>query len=362
MIFGLGFISADAARADRIKDISVVHGVRGNQLFGYGLVTGLMGTGDTNQARFTVQSLASMLGRMGVRIDPKRLQVRNVAAVLVTAELPPFVRSGARIDVVISSLGNCRSLKGGTLVLTPLKAVDGKIYAVAQGQLLLGGYSAGGSGGGSGGGSSTKNHTTVARIPQGAFVEREVILKIQGDSLQLDLVTPDFTTAARITSVVNKEMKANVAKAIDPGTIELSVPADSQGDLVSLIARIEHLEVIPDSRARVVINERTGTVVMGDRVRISTVAISHGNLHIEVQPQMVVSQPEPFSSGQTVVSGENQINVEEERGPVRLVEKTATLGDVVKALNAMGATPRDLIEILQAIRAAGALSAKLEIL
>ncbi len=346
------------ARADRIKDIAVIHGVRSNQLVGYGLVTGLMGTGDTTQARFTVQSLASMLGRMGVRVDPKRLQVRNVAAVLVTADLPPFARAGARIDVVVSSIGNARSLQGGTLVLTPLKAVNGEVYAVAQGPLLVGGF-----GSSSGGSSQTKNHTTVGRIPQGALVEREVKFSFKDKtSLQLDLVVPDFTTAAHIVEVVNKGLGAEIARADDPGTVTLDLPEDKRKNLVGLVSKVENFQVDAGSRARVVINERTGTVVLGDDVRVSTVAISHGNLHVEVQEQSLASQPGPFSRGDTVVTRADKVKIREEKGPIRVIEKGASLGDLVRALNAIGATPRDLIEILQAMRAAGALKAKLEIL
>lgn len=358
LFFVWALLASNVVWAERIKDLAVVHGVRSNQLFGYGLVTGLAGTGDTSQARFTVQSLAAMLGRLGVRVDPKSLQVRNVAAVMVTAELPAFARSGSRIDVLVSSIGNARSLQGGTLVLTPLKAVDGQVYAVAQGALLVGGFAAS-----SGGASKSKNHTTVGRLPQGALVEREVNFEFgAAQSLQLDLIYPDFTTASRIVSEVNQVMKAKVAKALDPGTIQLHIPPGRDQDLVSLVAEVENLQVTPDNRARVVINERTGTVVMGDSVRVSTVAISHGSLHVEVKPQTAVSQPGPFSRGGTVTSREDRISVREEKGPIRVLKQEATLGDLVRALNAIGASPRDLIEILQAVRAAGALPAKLEIL
>ncbi len=354
----LVLLATGEAGAERIKDLAVVHGVRSNQLFGYGLVTGLMGTGDSIQSRFTFQSLAALLGRMGVRIDPRSLQVRNVAAVMVTAELPPFARAGSRIDVVVSSIGNARSIQGGTLILTPLKAVDGNVYAVVQGSILVGGFQAESSGA-----SRSKNHTTVGRIPQGALVEREVPFSLAGrETLQLDLLSPDFTTAARIIEAVNQESGAEVASAQDPGTIQLAVPEQQRNNLVGLIARIENLEVSPDTIARVVINERTGTVVLGNKVQVASVAISHGNLHVEVVPNTVVSQPAPFSQGETVVAQQDRVRVQEDDGPIRLVEQSATLGDVVRALNAIGATPRDLIEILQAMRAAGALQAKLEIL
>lgn len=346
------------ARAERIKDLAIVHGVRPNQLFGYGLVVGLKSSGDSLQTRFTRQSLSAMLGRMGVRIDPDKIRVRNVAAVMVSGLLPPFTRAGSQIDVMVSSIGDARSLAGGTLIFTPLKGADGKIYAIAQGALSVGGFSFG-----SGSSTTAKNHPTVGRIPQGALVEREVPFSLDGKSnLQLDLLAPDFITADRIAEAINKALGEKSAHAQDPGTIILSVPADHKQELVSLVARVEALEVKPDNLARVVINERTGTVVMGGEVQISTVAISHGGLQLQVRPRTGAIQPGPFSGGKTVVSHEDEVIVHEERGPIRLLEKRATLGDVVQALNAIGATPRDLIEILQAIKAAGALPARLEII
>lgn len=356
IIFAL--LHCPISHAERIKDIAVVHGVRSNQLYGYGLVVGLNSTGDSIQARFTLQSLAAMLGRMGVRIDPSQIQVRNVAAVMVTAELPPFARAGTHIDVVVSSVGNARSLQGGTLIFTPLKGADDNIYAVAQGPLSVGGFEAS-----SGGSSVTKNHPTVGRIPQGALVEREVQAAVNGQEFrQLDLLTPDFTTAVRMAAAVNKQLGDDVAQAIDPSTIRLSISPERKQKVVGLVAEIEGLEIQPDQRARVVINARTGTVVLGDQVRIATVGISYGNLHLEVKPHLVTSQPGPFSSGKTVVSREDDIKVTEDKNQVVVLQTGPTLGDVVRALNAIGATPRDLIEILQAIRAAGALPASLEIL
>ncbi|NMB74004.1 MAG: flagellar basal body P-ring protein FlgI [Myxococcales bacterium] len=349
---------APPAAAERIKDISNVHGVRANQLFGYGLVVGLKGTGDTIQSRFTTQSLAAMLGRQGVRIDPREIQVRNVAAVMVTADLPPFARSGARLDVVVSSIGNARSLNGGTLLFTPLKAADGNVYAVAQGSLSVGGFDVQG-----GGSSLARNHTTAGRVPQGALVEREVPVSLAGrEEILLDLANPDFTTAARVAEAINAALQAELAEADDPGRVRVRLPEDRKNKLVSLVAQIEALEIAPDTVARVVLNERTGTLVMGEAVRIAPVAVSHGSLQLEIRSVPVVSQPEPFSRGTTVSTSAEELSAQEQAGGIRLIERGATLGDVVRALNAIGASPRDLIDILQAIRAAGALPARLEIL
>ncbi len=346
------------AQATRIKDLSVVHGVRSNQLFGYGLVLGLKGTGDSSQSRFTMQSLAAMLGRMGVRIDPQRIRARNVAAVMVTADLPPFSRAGSRIDVLVSSIGNARSLQGGTLLFTPLRGADGKVYALAQGPLSLGGF-----GMQSGSSSVSKNHVTVGRIPQGALVEREIPSALSNtENIQLDLLNPDFTTAKRIIDTINKALGAELASAADPGTIQIAVPEKRRNNLVSLVAELEGLSVTEDIKARVVINERSGTIVMGENVSISTVAISHGSLYLEVHPNMQVSQPGPFSSGETVTAGQDQVVAEEVNRSFALVEQSATLGEVVRTLNSIGATTRDMIEILQAIRAAGALPATLDII
>ncbi|RME20794.1 MAG: flagellar basal body P-ring protein FlgI [Deltaproteobacteria bacterium] len=354
----LGLLLAVQAGAERIKDVASVHGVRSNQLVGYGLVVGLKGTGDSYRSRFTIQSLAAMLGRMGVRVDPRRLQVRNVAAVVVVADLPPFARAGSRIDVVVSSIGDARSLVGGTLVFTPLKGADGNVYAVAQGELVVGGWSER-----SAGSSFSKNHTTVGRIPQGALVEREVPTRLGSKGyIQLDLNRPDFTTAARIAEQVNKALGAERAKALDPGTVRVELGKGDEQKLVSLVAKIEELEVATSRRARVVVSERTGTVVMGAEVRIHTVAITHGNLHLEVRPQATISQPNPLARGRTTVVRQDEIGVRESVKPLQVIEAGTTLGDVVRALNAVGATPRDLIQILQAIHAAGALPAELQVI
>jgi len=351
-------IAAGRAGAERLKDVATVHGVRRNQLVGYGLVVGLKGTGDSYRSRFTLQSLAAMLGRMGVRIDPRRILVRNVAAVMVVADLPPFARSGTRIDVVVSSIGDARSLLGGTLVFTPLKGADGKVYAVAQGELAVGGWDMRSSGS-----SLSKNHTTVGRIPGGAVVEREVPYTLQGlQQLQLDLLQPDFTTAARLAAAINKELGRELARAVDPGTVQVKLEEGQRDKVVELVARLEGLEVATSRRARIVVSEKSGTVVMGAEVRLHTVAITHGNLHLQISPRVGVSQPNPLAGGRTTVTREDQLDARESQKPLRVVESGTTLGDVVQALNAVGATPRDLIQILQAIKAAGALPAELEVI
>lgn len=354
----LAALLATPAAAERLKDIATVHGVRSNQLVGYGLVTGLSGTGDSYRSRFTLQSLAAMLGRMGVRIDPQRILVRNVAAVMVVAELPPFARSGTRIDVVVSSIGDARSLLGGTLVFTPLKGADGQVYAVAQGEITVGGWQQN-----SFGSWSRKNHTTTGRIPGGALVEREVPSTLAGAKyIQLDLQQPDFSTAANIVAAINKSLGGQQARALDPGTIQVDVPEAQRQQLVKLVAGLEQLEITTSRRARVVVSERTGTVVMGSEVRLHTVAITHGNLHLEIKPRVGVSQPNPLAAGSTKVTREDVLEGREAVKPLRVVESGTSLGEVVRALNAVGASPRDLIQILQAIHAAGALPAELDVI
>jgi flagellar P-ring protein precursor FlgI len=351
MIFAFA-VPVDAAR---VKDIARLQSDRDNMLTGYGLVVGLANTGDTEQALFTVQSIAAMLSRMGVRIDHKRLRTRNVAAVMVTTRLPSFATSGARIDVVVSAMGNARSLVGGTLLLTPLKAVDGKVYAIAQGSLAVGGYSAGASGT-----RVTKNHPNVGRIPGGAIVERGVAPKMNGrKSLTYVLARADFTTASNLAKAI---ASAGVeARAVDGRRIEVTIPENMRDNVVSLVAKIEAVEVETDVVARVVVNARTGTVVMGSKVRISPVGVAHGSLTVEITTSPVVSQPGALSGGETVVTPESRVSAIERRSGLRIVDGGASLEDLVRALNALGATPRDLIDILQAIRAAGAMNAEIEI-
>ncbi len=344
--------------AVRLKDIGEIDGIRRNQLVGYGLVVGLDGSGDGKKSTFTLQSMVAMLEKMGVTIDRKDIQVKNVAAVMVTASLPPFARSGNRIDVLVSSIGDADNLQGGTLMLTALKGIDGKVYAIAQGPVNTGGFNVGGAAS-----SVVKNFPTVGRVLSGAIVEREIPNDFNARAtLTFSLHNPDVTTAARVAEVINAQFAGPVARAQDPGTIEITVPDRFVGDTVPMLASLSELEVVPDNDAKVVINERTGTVVMGEQVRISTIAIAHGNLSIVVRENLNVSQPLPFSEGRTVVTPSTGIEVQEDASQLAVVPKGVSIGDVVNALNALGVTPRDLIAIFQAIKAAGALQADLEVI
>ena len=345
--------------AVRIKDLADINGVRENQLVGYGLVVGLDGTGDGKKSLFTVQSMVSMLEKMGVTINPSEIAVANVAAVMVTAALPPFAKSGNRIDVLVSSIGDAKNLQGGTLLMTPLKAANGQTYAVAQGPVSTGGFQATGVGAG-----VQKNFPTVGRVVGGALVEREVELDLNSRrDLTLSIRDPDFTTAMRMTEAINALFYDHIAEARDAGTVQIKVPMAYLGNIVGLVSMIEKLDVNPDMGAKVVINERTGTVVMGENVRISTVAIAHGNLSIVIKESPQVSQPLPFSEGgQTVVTPNSDVSVKEDTKQLVLMESGASIGDVVGALNALGVSPRDLIAIFQAIKAAGALQAELEVI
>lgn len=348
-----------AAHATRIKDIASFDGARENQLVGYGLVVGLNGTGDADQTKFQTQSLVNMLERMGISINRADVKVKNVAAVMVTATLPPFVKQGTKIDALVSSLGDAKSIAGGTLVMTPLKGADGQVYAVAQGGVITNSFSYGGQAS-----SAQKNHPTAGRIPDGALIERE-LPNILADKaqLRLNLQKPDFTTAARIVATINDKFNAPVAATVDPGSIMVGVPSTFQGRTVEFVAELERLEVRPDSIARVVMNERTGTIVMGENVRISSVAVSHGNLTLLIRETPQVSQPAPLSpGGETRVVPRTELKIKEETGGLALVREGATIGDVIKALNAMGVTPRDLIGIMQSIKASGALQAELVII
>jgi flagellar P-ring protein precursor FlgI len=346
------------AQAVRLKDIAEIGGVRKNQLVGYGLVVGLNGTGDGKKAVFTLQSMASMLEKMGVTVDRKAIQVKNVAAVMVTADLPAFAKRGNRLDVLVSSIGDANNLQGGTLMLTPLKGVDGKIYAVAQGPVNTGGFGAGGAAA-----SVSKNFPTVGRVLSGAIIEREVPNTFSSrESLRFSLHNPDFNTAARVVEAINARFAEPLARAEDAGTIKVDIPREYKGNTVPLLASLITLEVEPDTDARVVINERTGTVVMGASVRISTIAIAHGNLSIIVREEPDVSQPLPLSEGQTAVTPNTRVDVREGANQLMVVPQGVSIGDVVNALNALGVTPRDLIAIFQAIKAAGALQADLEVI
>jgi flagellar P-ring protein precursor FlgI len=355
-------LASGLVEAARIKDIANIGGVRSNQLIGYGLVVGLDGSGDRGRGSggkdFTIQSLANMLEHMGITVNPQDIKVKNVAAVMVTAQFPPFARPGNQLDITVSSLGDAKSLQGGTLLLTPLRAVDGAVYAIGQGPISLGGFAASGAGA-----RVQKNHPTVGLIPGGATVERGISMNLQGrDQVTITLNQPDFTTAQRVAQAINSATADGAARPVDSGTIAVAVPPTWQGNMVALVAKLESLEVTPDTIAKVVLDERTGTVVMGENVRISTVAISHGNLSIQIREQPSVSQPLPFSGGQTTVVPDTQITTEEEQRRLIVVQGGATIGELVRALNAMGVSPRDLIAIFQAIKAAGALHAALEII
>jgi flagellar P-ring protein precursor FlgI len=343
----------------RLKDIAALKGVRSNQLIGYGLVVGLNGTGDGSGTKFTTQSLVNMIERLGIHTLADQVKVANVAAVMVTTNLPPFARKGSKLDVMISSIGDSKSLQGGTLLLTPLKGADRKIYALAQGPLLVGGFATSGASGGG----VQKNHTTVARIPNGAIIEREVDFHFNDlDSLTIALHQPDFTTALRVSKIINNQLDQPLAFPADAGTIRLTVPKVYKKNLVTLVAELEQLEIVPDMKAKIILAERTGTVVMGEKVMISSVAIAHGNLSVQIKEKKEVSQPNPFAQGETVVVPETKINVTEEDNRLMLLPQGTNLGDVVRALNAIGVSPRDLITVFQAIKASGALQAELEII
>ena len=345
--------------AARVKDIAGIKGARPNQLMGYGLVVGLNSSGDDDKTEFTFQSLTNMMKRMGIVIDKKKVDLDNVAGVMVTATLPSFTKVGTRIDVVVSSMGNAKNLQGGTLLLTPLSAPDGNVYAVAQGPLSTGGFAAGGAAGGG----VQKNHPTVGYIPGGAIVEKDLSLNLlEGNVISLNLNNPDFTTCLRLTRVINTGLGEELAQSVDAGTVEIKTPWEFQERLVEFISLVENLNIAPDTIAKVVLNERTGTVIMGENVRISTVAISHGNLSIIVKERERVSQPLPFSVGETVVTPDTEIAIKEEDSRLMVMPEGVNLRDVVRGLNAIGVSPRDLISIFQAIRASGALQAELVII
>jgi flagellar P-ring protein precursor FlgI len=344
----------------RIKDVADFEGVRENQLVGYGLVVGLAGTGDSlRNSPFTRQSLAAMLERLGVNAAEGNLNTRNVAAVMVTANLPPFASQGSRIDVTVSALGDARSLAGGQLLVTPLMGADQQVYAVAQGPLAIGGFAASGQSGSS----VTRGVPTAGRIASGALVEREISFDIAAQQeLRLSLRNPDFTTAQRIAAAINGAVGRDAARAANPGSVVLRRPPEYSGDMVSLVGQIENLEVAIDTPARIVIDESSGIVVMGENVNVSTVAIAQGNLTISIQEDPFVSQPEAFSRGETVVVPSTGVEVEEEEGGLVVVPGGVPLRQLVNGLNALGVTPRDMISILQALKAAGAIQAEIEVM
>jgi len=351
-------ISEDATSQALIRDLTTIEGVRDNPVLGYGMVVGLKGTGDRQQTIFTTQTLANMLQRMGVQVSPTSLVVKNVAAVFVTANLPPFARPGMRLDVTVASTGDATSLDGGSLLLTPLYGVDGRIYAEAQGTLVLGGYSAG-----TGANAKQVNHPTAGRVPAGALIERDTSVDLTRLSkLSLLLKDPNFTVAEDMALVINQAFDKDIASVADSRRVEINPSAAGTADVPALLARLENLRVPVQRRARVVINERTGTVVMGKDVRLGAVSILHGSLSIAITTQLEVSQPAPLSQGQTAITPHTTVNAAE--APARRVELTegASVEQLVNGLQRIGATARDVIAILQAIKAAGALEADLEVI
>lgn len=359
-LVGTGIVWSTPAHAARLKEVASVQGVRSNPLVGYGLVVGLDGTGDqTTSAPFTTQSLNSLLQQLGVTVPAgTTIQLKNVAAVMVTAQLPAFAQPGQPIDVNVSSLANAKSLRGGMLIATPLKGADGQIYALAQGNLIVGGAGA------SAGGSKVQiNHLSAGRIPDGATVERAVPTPLnQGDSLQLDLNAADYNTAREVARVINTRMGAGMARAIDGRRVQVRMP-ELPDARVSFLAEIENLTIdLAAPAARVIINARTGSVVVNESVTLSACAIAHGNLSVTINTTPLVSQPAPFSQGQTVQSEKSDITIRQEPGSLIALPAGTKLSDVVKALNSLGATPQDLLAILQAMKSAGALNAELEVI
>jgi flagellar P-ring protein precursor FlgI len=349
-----------AAQAERLKELASIQGVRQNQLIGYGLVVGLDGSGDqTTQTPFTVQSVVSMLQSMGVNLpSATNMQLKNVAAVMVTASLPAFAQPGQTLDVTVSSMGNAKSLRGGTLLMTPLKGADGQIYSIAQGNVLVGGVGASASGS-----KAQVNHLSVGRISGGATVERAVPSALgQGGAVYLELNDSDFSTASRVVDAVNRRFGPDTAAAQDGRVIRIRAPLSSD-ERVAFLGQLESLHVTPaQTAAKVILNARTGSVVMNQAVTLESCAVSHGNLSVVINTEPVISQPAPFSSGQTVATSVSQIDIRKEPGQVMLLQGGASLAEVVKALNAIGATPQDLLAILQAMKAAGSLRAELEII
>lgn len=355
----LGVFLLPTAHAERLKDLATIQGVRNNQLLGYGLVVGLDGTGDqTVQTPFTVQSIFSMLQQMGVNLPPgTNLQLKNVASVMVTSSLPAFAQPGQTLDITVSSLGNAKSLRGGTLLMTPLKGADGQVYAIAQGSLVVGGVGA------SANGSQTQiNHLSVGRISDGATVERSLANPInQSETMNLELKESDFSTAALVSDAVNRKFGQNTAFAMDGRVIRLQPPLGQSR--VSFLADLESINISPAAGyAKIILNARTGSVVMNKAVTLESCAVSHGNLSVVIDTAPVISQPGPFSEGQTISTSVSRIDINKEPGKVLKLNSGANLSDVVKALNAIGATPQDLLAILQAMKAAGSLRAELEVI
>ena len=350
-----------ASTGTRLKDLVSIEGVRDNQLVGYGLVVGLNGTGDKRQTVFSTQSLGNMLARMGVQIDPTAILVKNMAAVLVTANLPPFAQPGTRIDITVGAIGDASNLQGGVLILTPLKGADGQIYAAAQGSVVTGGFLAKGGGGNT----QTINHPTAGRVPNGAIVEKPSPSINPEGRIKLQLQRADYITAARVSSAINQRFgtgQAQAARAENSALVVVDLPPAYKGRTVEFLEELENLVVETDRPARIVVNERTGTIVMGKEVRIAPVAILHGTLNVEIQTVLQTSQPEPLSKGQTTVTPQVNVTAKEEKARNVLLKQGASVEELVRALTAIGSTPRDIIASLQSLKAAGALEAELEVI
>jgi flagellar P-ring protein FlgI len=359
LVMGVAYANGAWAMS-RIKDLAAVEGVRENQLVGYGLVVGLNGTGDTlNNSPFTRQSAQAMLERLGLNTRGATMRTANMAAVIVTANLPPFGTQGTRLDVTVSSLGDAKSLQGGTLLVTPLLGADGEVYAVAQGAVAIAGFSAQGEAA-----SITRGVPTVGRISNGALIEREVEFQLNRQrGLRLALRNPDFTTARRMAAVINDFIGEATAEPVDPSTVTVQLPKNYKGNMIQLLTEIEQLRVEPDQRARIVIDERSGVIVMGRDVRVSNVAVAQGNLTVTISEQPQVSQPNPLAGGQTTVVPRTGVRVDTgDQARLAIIREGVTLREVVDGLNALGIGPRDLIAILQAIKASGALQADIEVM
>lgn len=360
LALGMAMAASPAQALSRIKDLASVEGVRSNQILGYGIVVGLNGTGDTlNNAPFTKQSLTAMLERLGVNTRGANMRTANVAAVMVTANLPPFATQGTRLDVTVSALGDAKSLQGGTLLVTPLLGADGEVYAVSQGPVAISGFQAEGDAA-----KITRGVPTVGRIANGGVVEREIDFALNKlKTLRLSLRNPDFTTARRMAAAINDFLGGDAAEPTDPSTVVLQIPPRFQGNMIRMLTDIEQLKIEPDQLARIVIDERSGIIVMGKDVRVSTVAVAQGNLTVTISEQPQVSQPNPFSNGETVVTPRTNVKVDTQGGnKLGIVRDSVTLAELVDGLNALGIGPRDLISILQAIKAAGALQAEIEVM
>ena len=361
-LFAVSIGLALDARPMRVRELVALEGARDNQLLGYGLVVGLAGTGDKRQTFFSAQSLASMLDRMGVQVNPTAMLVRNIAAVMVTANLPPYSQNGTRIDVTVAAIGDAQSLQGGILIQTPLRGANGKVYSVAQGPLITGGFVAGGRGN-----SQSVNHPTVGRVVNGGLVEADAPSVAPGAALRLQLLKADFSTAVRITEVINKKFprepgKEAVASAQNAGAIAVRTPAAFHGHEVEFYAQLEELSVSVERMPKVVINERTGTILMGRDITLRPIAILHGALSIEISTSFVTSQPQPLGNGKTVVMPQIGVGVNEEKAKLVSLGAGASVDELVQALKQIGSTARDVIAILQALKSAGALEAEVEVL